>query len=148
MKWRKWIQFNKKDFAVLDDSLSKKVREKSKECHNHKPQPFADTKRKRKQTKPNKRKLNKCTKSIKISFLFPKQGNHNTQRTGKHKNKITQGKTLPLGVWEGLRFVIVALPGLFSYLVFFKNKSPRRINHKATKSNLKRFLVPQEEFVQ
>ena len=26
---------------------------------------------------------------------------------------------LPLGVWEGLRFVIVALPGLFSY-PFFK----------------------------
>ena len=25
---------------------------------------------------------------------------------------------LPLGVWEGLRFVIVALPGLFSYLFF------------------------------
>ena len=25
---------------------------------------------------------------------------------------------LPLGVWEGLLFVIVALPGLFSYLVF------------------------------
>ena len=25
--------------------------------------------------------------------------------------------SLPLGVWEGLRFVIVALPGLFSYLV-------------------------------
>ena len=23
---------------------------------------------------------------------------------------------LPLGVWEGLRFVIVALPGLYSYL--------------------------------
>ena len=23
---------------------------------------------------------------------------------------------LPLGVWEGLRFVIVALPGLFSYV--------------------------------
>ena len=27
--------------------------------------------------------------------------------------------TLPLGVWEGLWFVIVALPGLFSYLFFF-----------------------------
>ena len=27
---------------------------------------------------------------------------------------------LPLGVWEGLRLVIVALPGLFSYL-FPKN---------------------------
>ena len=25
---------------------------------------------------------------------------------------------LPLGVWEGLRFVIEALPGLFSYLFF------------------------------
>ena len=25
---------------------------------------------------------------------------------------------LPLGVWEGLRFVIVAHPGLFSYLIF------------------------------
>ena len=24
----------------------------------------------------------------------------------------------PFGVWEGLRFVIVALPGLFSYLFF------------------------------
>ena len=26
--------------------------------------------------------------------------------------------SLPLGVWEGLRFVIVAFPGLFSYLPF------------------------------
>ena len=25
----------------------------------------------------------------------------------------------PLGVWEGLRFVILALPGLFSYPFFF-----------------------------
>ena len=25
----------------------------------------------------------------------------------------------PLGVWEGLRFVIVALPGLFSYLFLY-----------------------------
>ena len=27
---------------------------------------------------------------------------------------------LPLGVWEGLRFVIVALPGLFSYLFYIQ----------------------------
>ena len=27
--------------------------------------------------------------------------------------------SLPLGVWEGLRFVILALPGLFSYLFFY-----------------------------
>ena len=26
---------------------------------------------------------------------------------------------LPLGVWEGLRFVIVALPGLFPYLLYY-----------------------------
>ena len=30
---------------------------------------------------------------------------------------------LPLGVWEGLRFVIVALPGLFSYLFMFNNQN-------------------------
>ena len=30
---------------------------------------------------------------------------------------------LPLGVWEGLRFVIVALPGLFSYHFLLPVKS-------------------------
>ena len=70
-----------------------RVREKARECHNHKPQPFPDTKRKRKQTKPNKHKSNKHTKSIKTSSLFPKQGNRNAKRTEKHRNKITQGKT-------------------------------------------------------
>ena len=71
----------------------KKVREKSRECHNYKPQPFPDTKRKTKQTKPNKRKSNKRTKSTKISSLFSKGGNRNAQGTEKHKNKITSGKT-------------------------------------------------------
>ena len=33
---------------------------------------------------------------------------------------------LPLGVWKGLRFVSVALPGLFSYL-FFNISMPRNI---------------------
>ena len=41
----------------------KKVREKSRECHNHKPQPFPDIKRKRKPTNPNKHKSIKHTKS-------------------------------------------------------------------------------------
>ena len=54
----------------------KKVREKSRECHNHKPQPFPDIKRKRKPTNPNKHKSIKHTKSTKISSLFPKRGNH------------------------------------------------------------------------
>ena len=39
--------------------VEKKVREKSRECHNHKPQPFPDTKRKRKPTNLNKHKPNK-----------------------------------------------------------------------------------------
>ena len=88
--------------------FEKRVREKSRECHNHKPQPFPDPKRKRKPTNLNKHKPNKGTKSTKISSLFPKRGNRNTKRTEKHKNKMTHGKTY--------------------------NKSPRRINHKATKS--------------
>ena len=46
-----------------------------------------------------------CTKSTKISSLFPKRGNRNTKRTEKHKNKMTHGKTY--------------------------NKSPRRMNHKS-----------------
>ena len=72
------------------------------------PQPFPDPKRKGKPTNLNKHKPNKRTKSTKISSLFPKRGNQNTKRTEKHKNKMTHGKTY--------------------------NKSPRRINHKATRS--------------
>ena len=94
--------------AVLLLLIEKRVREKSRECHNHKPQPFPDPKRKRKPTILNKHKPNKRTKSTKISSLFPKRGNRNTKRTEKHKNKMTHGKTY--------------------------NKSPRRINHIATKS--------------
>ena len=86
----------------------KRVREKSRECHNHKPQPFQDIKRKRKPTNPNKRKSIKRTKSTKINYLFPKRGNPNAKTTEKHKNKMAQGKTY--------------------------SKSPRRINHKAPKS--------------
>ena len=86
----------------------KKVREKSRECHNNKPQPFPDPKRKRKPTNLNKHKPNKRMKSTKVSSLFPKRGNRNTKRTEKYKNKMTHGKTY--------------------------NKSPRRINRKATKS--------------
>ena len=33
---------------------TKKVREKSRECQNHKPQPFPDPKRKRKPTNPKR----------------------------------------------------------------------------------------------
>ena len=88
----------------LTPGAIKKVREKSRECHNHKPHHFPATNRNRKQTKPNKPKLNKHTKNTNVSPLFPKQSNRNAKRTENHKNKITQGKTL--------------------------NKLPRRINYK------------------
>ena len=73
--------------------VQRKVRENSRECYNHKPQPFPDPKRKRKPTNPNKHKSNKRTKSTKISSLFPKRGNRNTKRIEKHKNKMTHEKT-------------------------------------------------------
>ena len=64
-----WSRWDKNDFYYKT-----KVREKSRECHNHKPQPFPDTKRMRKPTNPNKHKSNKRTKSTKIGSLFPKRG--------------------------------------------------------------------------
>ena len=111
LKWTQlasdWINYVLlwRDF---EHRCEKNVREKSRECHNHKPQPFPDIKRKRKPTNPNKRESIKHTKSTKISSLFLKRGNRNAKRTEKHKNKMAQGKTY--------------------------NKSPRRINHKAPKN--------------
>ena len=58
--------------------------------------------------KSKQAQIEQTYESTKISSLFPKRGNHNTKRTEKHKNKMTHEKTY--------------------------NKSPRRINHKATKS--------------
>ena len=104
------VYLNRRVFVMVKLILQKKVREKPRECHNHKPQPFPDPKRKRKPTNLNKHKPNKRTKSTKISSLFPKRGNCKTKRTEKHKNKMTHGKTY--------------------------NKSPRIINHKATKSKI------------
>ena len=98
------LPFSKLCSSPVSENEIKKVREKSRECHNYKPQPFPDPKRKRKPTNPNKHESNKRTKSTKISSLFPKRGNRNTKRTKRHKNKMTHGKTY--------------------------NKSPRRINHK------------------
>ena len=117
------IQQEKKSYHIRKPRVqSKKVREKSRECHNHKPQPHPDPKRKRKPTNLNKHKPKKRTKSTKISSLFPKRGNRNTKRTEKHKNKMTHGKTY--------------------------NKSPRRINHKSTKSKTNTGTTALERSVQ
>ena len=51
----------------------KKVREKSRECHNQKPQPFPDTKRKRKPTNPNKHKSNKRKKALRLALFSPSE---------------------------------------------------------------------------
>ena len=75
--------FATRECAHYNRHCEKEVREKSRECHNQKPQPFPDPKRKRKPTNLNKHKPNKRTKSTKISSLFPKRGNCNTKRTEK-----------------------------------------------------------------
>ena len=68
-----------------------RVREKSRECHNHKPQPIPDTKRK--QTKPNKRKSNKRTKSTKVSFFSSPSEIIAILKGLKNTRTITPGKT-------------------------------------------------------
>ena len=85
-------------------STQKRITEKSRECHNHKPQPFQDIKRKRKQTKPNKRQLNKRTKSTKISSLFPKGGNRKIEGNAMIRNRYNY-PTPPIlkGTLKGLK---------------------------------------------
>ena len=75
----------------MNNILKKKVKENSR-CHNHKPQPIPDTKRKRKQdkTKPAQIKQTYEKHYDKLSLKFPKRGNRNAKRTEKHKNKIAQ----------------------------------------------------------
>ena len=43
---------------------------------------------------------------------------------------------LPLSVWEGLRFVIVTLPGLFSYLFFIELIAKILTRHVAVQNGL------------
>ena len=57
---------------------SKHGKRRTRECLDHKTQPFLDTKRKRKQTSANQANVGKNTNII---SLFPKRGNPNAQRT-------------------------------------------------------------------
>ena len=58
--------------------------------------------------------------SIAITSLEDERANHSAFRTFVRFVLVWICLfLLPLGVWERLRFVIVALPGLFSYLFFF-----------------------------
>ena len=57
--------------------------------------------------------------SIAITSLGEERANLSAFRTFVRFVLVWIGRfSLPLGVWEGLRFVIVTLPGLFSYLFF------------------------------
>ena len=54
--------------------------------------------------------------SIPITSLAEERANLSAFRTFVQFELVWYCRfPLPLGVWEGLRFVIVALPGLFSY---------------------------------
>ena len=57
--------------------------------------------------------------SIAITSLWEERANLSAFRTFDRFVLVWICRfSLPLGVWEGLRFVIVALPRLFSYLFF------------------------------
>ena len=57
--------------------------------------------------------------SIAITSLGEERANHSAFRTIVRFVLVWICRfPLPLGVWEGLRFVVVALPGLFPYLFF------------------------------
>ena len=69
-----------KTISVLRDSKKKKKkkkkkngREKSRECHNHKPQPFPDTKRERKPTNLNKHKRTNVRKALRLALISPSE---------------------------------------------------------------------------
>ena len=102
---------------IVDPAESKRGKRKSQGAPQRQaavltPNPPPDTKRKRKRTKPNMCKPNKCTKSTKTSFPLPAPPSSSGEAIAtpkglkKPKNKTTQDKT--------------------------QNKSHRRINHKAT----------------
>ena len=83
--------------------MTKKVREKSWECHNHIPQPLPDTRRKRKQTKPNKLKSNKRTKSTKISSLLRKRGDRNATKAENTQEQNNTKKDVKQIARQGLK---------------------------------------------
>ena len=57
--------------------------------------------------------------SIAITSLWEERANLSAFRTFVRVVLVWIWRVpLPIGVWEGLQFVIVALPGLFSYLFF------------------------------
>ena len=62
-----------------------------------------------------------CPFSIAITSLVEQRANIRAFRTFVRSMLVLICRfPLPLGVWKGLWFVIVAFPGLFSYIFFIK----------------------------
>ena len=80
--------------SLLSANIKKggKREKKSRECHNYKPQPFKDTKRKRKQTKPKNANRTNVRKPPRLALSSPNEVIA-MLKGQKHKNKIKQGKT-------------------------------------------------------
>ena len=78
--------------------------------------------------------------SIAITSLGEERANHSAFRTFVRFVLVWICRfPLPLGVWEGLRFVIEALPGLFSYLFFSKSGLKLKVILQLTKCITKHF---------
>ena len=79
-------------FKLRGYILKKKLIERSRVCHNHKPQSTLNTKRKRKRTKTYMRKTNKqmYEKHKNTSSLFPKRDNQNPKRKGETRTQSTR----------------------------------------------------------
>ena len=82
--------------------------EKSRECHNHKPQPTHDTKRKKKRQKHVQNKQTNAREAHRTALSSPSEVITMLKRMKKHEDK-EHGKTL-------------------------KQEAPRSINHKATQN--------------
>ena len=131
------LKFCKKSLS-FHGSVENKEREKSKECHNHKPQPYQDTKRKRKQTKQNKRKSNKRTKTLRLALFSPTEviamlkGLQNTQNNTRNCGPVM----VPKKVKEKSRECHNHKPQPFpdTKMKRKQTKSNKRKSNKRTKS--------------
>ena len=121
-------------FRFRRRSSTKKVREKSRECHNHKPQPFPDIKRKRKPTNPNKHKSIKHTKSTKIKS--PRYFKRNFESIGlsiqKFKIDFQDGGRLgfPIRIFLGIFDLQVALILLTKFRVNWPFRSTEEVQNR------------------
>ena len=92
-----------RNFAALF-KIAKQLIEKSRDCHNHKPQPTPDTKRKRKMTKTNTYKTTKQTNAgeahrptpsspIEVITMLKRMKKHEDKehgKTPKHEASVAQ----------------------------------------------------------